>query len=59
MTDDTRKSADSIDPAKRDTLDRLIKGAAFVGPVVASFAMDGLKMSRAQAQVANGSGLAG
>ncbi len=59
MTDDTRKSADSIDPAKRDTLDRMIKGAAFVGPVVASFAMDGLKMSRAQAQVANGSGLAG
>lgn len=59
MTDDTRKAVDAIDPAKRDTLDRLVKGAAFVVPVVASFAMDGLKISRAQAQVANGSGLAG
>jgi hypothetical protein len=59
MTDDTRKSADSIDPAKRDTLDRMIKGAAFVVPVVASFAMDGLKMARAQSVVANGSGVVG
>ena len=57
MTDETRKNVDSIDPAKRETRDRLVKGAAFAGPMVASFAMDGLKMSRAQAQVANVSGL--
>jgi hypothetical protein len=57
MTDKTIKTADTIDAAKRETLDRLVKGAAFAGPVVASFAMDGLMVSRAQAQVATGSGV--
>jgi hypothetical protein len=56
MVDQTRKSADTIDAAKREMLDRIVKGAAFAGPVVASFALDGLKISKAQAQVANGSG---
>ena len=46
-----------IDAAKRETLNRLIKGTAFVAPIVASFAMDGLTISKAQAQPANGSGI--
>jgi hypothetical protein len=45
-----------IDAGKRQTLSRLITGTAFVAPVVASFAMDGLTISKAQAQPANGSG---
>lgn len=57
MVDETRKSPDAIDPSKREMLDRIVKGAAFAGPVVASFALDGLKISKAQAQVANGSGV--
>ncbi|MCZ8314320.1 hypothetical protein [Phreatobacter sp.] len=57
MTDDTRKTADMIDAEKRRTLDTLVKGAAFAGPIVASFTMDGLAISKAQAQVANGSGV--
>jgi len=56
MTDETPKTADTIDAEKRQTLDNLVKGAAFAGPIVASFAMDGLAISKAQAQAANGSG---
>ena len=57
MSDNTRRTADTIDAEKRRTLDNLVKGAAFAGPIVASFAMDGLAISKAQAQAANGSGL--
>jgi hypothetical protein len=45
-----------VDEAKRATLTRLITGTAFVAPIVASFAMDGLTISKAQAVPANGSG---
>jgi hypothetical protein len=47
-----------VDEAKRATLTRLVAGTAFVAPVVASFAMDGLTISTAQAitVAANGSG---
>ena len=45
-----------VDAAKRETLNRLITGTAFVAPIVASFAMDGLTISKAQAQTGNGSG---
>jgi hypothetical protein len=45
-----------VDDAKRATLTRLLTGTAFVAPIVASFAMDGLTISQAQAQPANGSG---
>ena len=48
-----------IDAAKRATLTRLITGSAFVAPIVASFAMDGLTISKAQALIANGSGVVG
>ncbi|QCK87798.1 hypothetical protein E8L99_19585 [Phreatobacter aquaticus] len=51
------KALEGIDSSKRATLDKLVKGAAFATPVVASFAMDALVVSRAQAQVANGSGV--
>jgi hypothetical protein len=35
----------AVDAAKRDTLRKLILGAAFVVPVVASFSIDGLMSS--------------
>jgi hypothetical protein len=57
MTDMNRRSIEAFDASKRETLDRMVKGAAFVAPIVASFAMDSLKISRAHAQVANGSGI--
>jgi hypothetical protein len=38
----------SVDAAKRETLRRLVLGAAFVVPVVATFSVDGL-MSAAHA----------
>jgi hypothetical protein len=47
-----------VDAGKRETLTRLITGTAFVAPIVASFAMDGLTISKAQASTANGSGFA-
>ncbi|QCK87803.1 hypothetical protein E8L99_19610 [Phreatobacter aquaticus] len=57
MVNGNGKGFEEIDSAKRATLDRLAKGTAFVAPIVASFAMDGLNISKAQAQVANGSGV--
>ena len=48
-----------VDEAKRATLTRLLTGTAFVAPIVASFAMDGLTISKAQAAIANGSGFIG
>jgi hypothetical protein len=52
----TNDALAGIDAAKRETLNRLITGTAFVAPIVASFAMDGLTISKAQAATANGSG---
>ena len=46
-----------LDAAKRATLGRLITGTAFVVPIVASYALDGLTISKAQAQAGNGSGV--
>jgi hypothetical protein len=58
MTENTKIDAAlaGVDEAKRATLTRLLTGTAFVAPIVASFAMDGLTISKAQAGVANGSG---
>jgi hypothetical protein len=39
----------AVDAAKRETLRKLILGAAFVVPVVASFSIDGLTVSKAHA----------
>ena len=44
-----------LDESKRKTLSRLVTGTAFVAPVVASFAIDGLTISKAVA-AANGTG---
>lgn len=41
-----------MDAAKRETLRKLILGAAFAVPVVASFSIDGLTLSKAQASSA-------
>ena len=57
MSAESSKPVAAINPSKRELLDRIARGAAFTVPVVASFAMDGLKISKAQAQVANGSGV--
>jgi hypothetical protein len=45
-----------VDEAKRATLARLLTGTAFVAPIVASFAIDGLTISKAEA-LPVGSGL--
>ena len=59
MTDTSKQdeALDGIDESKRRTLARLGLGAAFVAPIVASFSMDGLTISKVHAQSANGSGL--
>jgi Chaperone of endosialidase len=49
------QATDGLDESKRNTLTRLVTGTAFVAPVVASFAMDGLTISKALAQ-SNGTG---
>ena len=60
MADESKSSkidqaTDGLDENKRNTLTRLVTGTAFVAPVVASFAMDGLTISKALAQ-SNGTG---
>src|SRR5262245_37029885 len=47
---------DGIDQGKRDTLNRLVAGGAFVGPVVASFAMQGMSIRAAHALAYNSGG---
>lgn len=41
------------DPAKRETLRKLIVGSAYVAPVVMSFAVDGLFVEPALAKASN------
>jgi hypothetical protein len=59
MTDKGKleKSLSGVDKRKRSTLIRLGLGAAFVTPIVASFSMDGLTISKVHAASANGSGV--
>jgi hypothetical protein len=61
MTDKKRQdeALEGIDESKRRTLTRLGLGAAFVTPIVASFSIDGLTISKVHAQSANGSGFIG
>lgn len=49
------QATSGLDEAKRKTLSRLAKGTAFVAPVVASFAMDSMTVSKAII-VGNGTG---
>lgn len=44
-----REALDGLDQAKRETLTRLIGGGAFIAPIVASFAMQGLAIRPAEA----------
>jgi len=50
------QATSGLDENKRKTLTRLVTGTAFVAPIVASFAMDGLTISKAVAIQANGTG---
>jgi hypothetical protein len=44
-----------LDQDKRDTLRRLIRGTTFAAPVVASFAMQGISINPAHAQIGSSS----
>jgi hypothetical protein len=59
MTDESEleRGLKGIDEHKRRTLVRLGLGAAFVAPIVASFSMDGLTISKVHAASAHGSGV--
>ena len=50
--DSADRALAAVDAGKRETLRKLILGAAFVIPVVASFSVDGL-VSRANARCSN------
>jgi hypothetical protein len=55
-TGEKNEALRGIDDSKRRTLIRLGLGVAFVTPIVASFSMDGLTISKVHAQNARGSG---
>ena len=59
MSDKSKKKGDQllekIDPERRSVVERILKTSAFVAPVIASFNLDGLTVSMAHAQAANGS----
>ena len=59
MTKKTKQeeALSGIDESKRKTLIRLGLGAAFVTPVVASFSMEGLTISKVHAAAQNSSSL--
>lgn len=50
-----QQAVTGLDEGKREILTRLVTGTAFVAPIVASFAIDGLTISKAVA-AANGTG---
>lgn len=58
MTEKSKQdeALEGIDESKRRTLARLGLGAAFVTPIVASFSIDGLTISKVHAATVNGSG---
>jgi endosialidase-like protein len=45
------EALDGLDQDKRDTLRRLVRGTTFAAPVVASFAMQGISINPAHAQI--------
>jgi hypothetical protein len=57
MTDNQDQGLSGLDEQKRQTLKRLGLGAAFVVPMVASFSLEGLTISKVQAAAPNGSGV--
>jgi hypothetical protein len=59
MTEESKReqALRGIDESKRRTLVRLGLGAAFVTPIVASFSMEGLTISKVHAASRDGSGV--
>jgi hypothetical protein len=59
MTEESKReqALRGMDEGKRRTLIRLGLGAAFVAPIVASFSMEGLTISKVHAQSRDGSGM--
>lgn len=57
MTEPDRlnKALESIDESKRSSMRKLLVGAAFVPPVVASFAINGMMVSSASGQAGSSS----
>jgi hypothetical protein len=49
------EALDGLDQDKRDTLRRLVRGTTFAAPVVASFAMQGISINPAHAQIGSSS----
>jgi len=54
MSEQLEKQLESVDEERRSAIRKIVMGAAYVAPVVASFAMQG-RSSVALAQAANGS----
>jgi hypothetical protein len=52
MPADKKKSLETLDAGKRDTVRKLVTAAAFAAPVISTFAIDG-KMNAAFAGSAN------
>jgi hypothetical protein len=50
LDQNAREALEGLDQSKRETLTRLVRGSAFVAPVVASFGMQGLAIGTAWAQ---------
>jgi hypothetical protein len=44
-----REALEGLDQSKRETLTRLVSGSAFIAPIVASFAMQGVAIRPAEA----------
>jgi hypothetical protein len=59
MTEESKReqALRGMDESKRRTLIRLGLGAAFVTPIVASFSMEGLTISKVHAASRDGSGV--
>jgi hypothetical protein len=55
QTSNVREALEGLDQSRRETLTKLIRGSAFVAPVVVAFAMEGLTVGSAEAQAGSSS----
>lgn len=53
MAPDGERIVNSVDASRRDFLRKIIAGAAFAPPLIASFNLDGLSLTDAEAQIGN------
>jgi hypothetical protein len=44
-----------VNPSKREAMRKIVLGAAFAAPAIASFSLDGLTLSKAYGQASNAS----